>query len=148
VDIAAYVTRTNSRLVEVATRHSQDSTRPGYAVVTHRTADVSPYRTIGTSSSKPCLGATGPGFTSPGRRIHTFLPWRRCVVTKSKLQKVITESKSLLACHLVRLLQSLYGHLSVSSPQFLKIESYMMYYTHNDSDTSCDIPSLNKDGRS
>jgi hypothetical protein len=104
VDNTAYITRTYSRLAEVATRHSQVSTRSGYAVVTRRTTDVSPYRTIGTASSKPHLEAMGPGYTSPGERILTFLPWHRCVVTKSKLQKVNTESKSLLACHLSRLL--------------------------------------------
>jgi hypothetical protein len=60
MDSIAYVTRTYSRLVEVATRHSHVSTRPGYAVVTRRTTDVSPYRTIGTASSKPHLEATGP----------------------------------------------------------------------------------------
>jgi hypothetical protein len=86
----AYVTRTYSRLAEVATRHSQVSTHPGYTIVTHHTMDVSPYRMIGTASSEPCLEATCPGFTSPVRRILTFLPYRRCVVTKSKLQKVNT----------------------------------------------------------
>jgi hypothetical protein len=60
VDSTAYVTRTYSRLVEVATRHSHVSPRPGYAVVTRRTTDVSPYRTIGTASIKPHLEATGP----------------------------------------------------------------------------------------
>jgi hypothetical protein len=64
MDSAAYVTKTYSHLVEVATRHSQVSTRPGYTVVTHRTTDVSPYHTIGTASSKPRLEATGPEFTS------------------------------------------------------------------------------------
>jgi hypothetical protein len=88
----------------VATRHSQVSTHPGYAVVTHRTTNVSPYRMIGTTSSKPRLEALGPEFTSPGGRILTFLPWCRRDVTKSKLQKVNTESKSLLACHLSKLL--------------------------------------------
>jgi hypothetical protein len=78
--------------------------RPRYVVVTRRTTDVSSYRTIGTASSKPHLEATGLEFTSPGTRILTFLPWHRCVVTGSKLRKVNTESKSLLACHLLRLL--------------------------------------------
>jgi hypothetical protein len=104
MDNAAYVTRTYSRLVEVVTRHSQVSTLPGYAVVTRCTTDVSPYRMIGTASSKSRLEATGPEFTSPDMRILTFLPWRRCVVAGSKLQKVNTESKSLLVCHLLRLL--------------------------------------------
>jgi hypothetical protein len=62
-----------SRLVEVVTRYPQVSTRPGYAVVTHRTTDVSPYRTIGTASSKPRLEATGLESTSPNTRILTFL---------------------------------------------------------------------------
>jgi hypothetical protein len=62
------------------------------------------YWTIGTASSKPRLEATWPEFTSPDMRILIFLPWRRCVVAKSKLQKVNTESKFLLACHLSRLL--------------------------------------------
>jgi hypothetical protein len=88
VDSAAYVTRTYSCLAEVATRHSQVSTRPRYAVVTRHTTDVSPYRTIGTTSSKPRLEATGLEFTSPGEWILTFLPCRMCVVTKSKWQKV------------------------------------------------------------
>jgi hypothetical protein len=66
--------------------------------------DVSPYRTIWTASSKPYLEATGPEFTSPRTRILTFVPWRRCIVAKSKLQNVNTENKSLLACHLSRLL--------------------------------------------
>jgi hypothetical protein len=74
MDNAAYVTRTYSRLVEVATRPSQVSTRLGYAVVTHRTTDVSPYRMIGTTSNKPRLKAMGPKFTSPDTRILTFLP--------------------------------------------------------------------------
>jgi hypothetical protein len=66
--------------------------------------DVSLYRTIGTASSKPRLEATGPEFTSPGTRILTFLPWHRCVIAENKLQILNTESKSLLACHLSRLL--------------------------------------------
>jgi hypothetical protein len=77
---------------------------PWYAVVTHHMTDVSPYRTIETASNKPRLEATGPGFTSSGTRILIFLHWRRCVIVKSKLQNVNTESKSLLACHLLRLL--------------------------------------------
>jgi hypothetical protein len=44
--------------------------------------DVSPYRMIGTASSKPRLEATGPESTSPDTRILTFLPWRRYVVTE------------------------------------------------------------------
>jgi hypothetical protein len=59
------------------------STRPTYAVVTRRTTNVSPYRTIGTASSKPHLEATGPEFTSPDTRILTFLPWgkgRHCYI--------------------------------------------------------------------
>jgi hypothetical protein len=95
MDNAAYITKTYSRLVEVATRHPQVSTRPGYVVVTHRTTEVIPYRTIGTASSKPHLEAMGSESTSLGMRILTFLPWRRCVVTESKLQKVSIESKSL-----------------------------------------------------
>jgi hypothetical protein len=63
MDSAAYVTRTYPRLAEVATRHSQVSTRPGYAIVTRLTTDISPYRTIETASSKPRLEATGPEFT-------------------------------------------------------------------------------------
>jgi hypothetical protein len=74
VDNAAYVTRMYSRLAEVATRHPQVSTRPGYEVVTHRTTDISPYRTIGAASSKPRLEAMGPEFTSPHGRTLTFLP--------------------------------------------------------------------------
>jgi hypothetical protein len=74
LDSAAYVTRTYSRLAEVATIHSQISTRPGYTVVTRRTMDVSPYRMIGIAASKPRLEATRPEFTSPGMRILTFLP--------------------------------------------------------------------------
>jgi hypothetical protein len=74
VDSAAYVTRTYSHLVEVATKYSQVSTLPRYAVVTHRTTDVSPYRTIEVASSKPRLRAMGPEFTSLGTRILTFLP--------------------------------------------------------------------------
>jgi hypothetical protein len=104
MDSAAYVTKMYSHLVEVATRHSQVSTRPGYTVITHRMTDASPYRTIGTASSKPRLEAMGPEFTSLSTRILTFLPCRSCVVTDSKLPKVNTESKSLLACHLSRLL--------------------------------------------
>jgi hypothetical protein len=68
------------------------------------------------------------------------------LLQKSKLQKVNAESKSLLACHLLRLLYTLYGHLSVSPPQFSKIWSYVMYYTRNGSDTICDVPDLKKDG--
>jgi hypothetical protein len=34
--------------MELGTRHSQVSTRPGYAVVTSLTMDCSPYRTIVT----------------------------------------------------------------------------------------------------
>jgi hypothetical protein len=73
VDSAAYVTKMYSRLVEVATRHPKVSTRPTYAVVTHHTMDVSPYRTIGTASSKPHLEATGSESTSPGTRILTLV---------------------------------------------------------------------------
>jgi hypothetical protein len=67
-----------SRLTEVVTRHLQVSTCPGYTVVTRHTTDVSPYRTIGTASSKSRLETTGPEFTSPGGRILTLLPCRRC----------------------------------------------------------------------
>jgi hypothetical protein len=72
MDIATYIIRMYSRLVEVATRHPQVSTRPRYAVVTHRTTDVSPYRVIGTASRKPRLEATGSEFTSPDTRILTL----------------------------------------------------------------------------
>jgi hypothetical protein len=58
----------------VATRYSHVSTRPGYAVVTHRTMDYSPYLMIVTTSSKPRLEVIGPGFTSPDGRILNFLP--------------------------------------------------------------------------
>jgi hypothetical protein len=74
--------------VEVATRHPEVSIHLGYAVLTCHMTDVNPYRMIGTASSKHRLEATGPKFISPGTRILTFLPWRRCVVAKSKLQKV------------------------------------------------------------
>jgi hypothetical protein len=47
--------------------------------------DISPYRTIGTASSKPHLEAMGPEFTSPYMKILTFLPWSRYVIAKSKL---------------------------------------------------------------
>jgi hypothetical protein len=62
-----------SRLVEVVTRHSQVSTRPGYAVVACHTTNVSPYRTIGTASSKSRIEATEPEFTSPGTMILTLV---------------------------------------------------------------------------
>jgi hypothetical protein len=81
--------------MEVAARHYQVSTRPGYVVVTHHTTNVSPYRMIGTASSKPRLEAIGPEFTSLGTRMLTFLLWHRCMVAKGKLQKLNTESKSL-----------------------------------------------------
>jgi hypothetical protein len=77
MDSAAYITKTYSHLVKVVTRHSQVSTRLGYAVVTRRTTDASPYRTIGTASSKPHLETTGPEFTSPGTRILTLAEVRR-----------------------------------------------------------------------
>jgi hypothetical protein len=67
--------------------------------MTHRTTDVSPYRIIETASNKPRLEATGPEFASPGTRILTFLPW-----VGASLQKVNTESKFVLAYHLLRLL--------------------------------------------
>jgi hypothetical protein len=104
VDNTTYVTGMYSCLTEVVRRHSQVSTHPGYMVVTHHMTNCSPYRMIGTTSSKPHLEAMGPGLTSPGGRILTFLPWCRCVVTISKLQTVNKESKSLLAYHLSRLL--------------------------------------------
>jgi hypothetical protein len=56
----------------------------GTWVVTHRTTDISPDRTIGTASSKPHLEPTGAEFTSPDGRILTFLPCRRYIVTESK----------------------------------------------------------------
>jgi hypothetical protein len=65
MDSAAYVTMMYSRLAEVATRHSQVSTRPGYTVMTCRTTNVSPYRTIGTASSKPHLEAMGQNSHHP-----------------------------------------------------------------------------------
>jgi hypothetical protein len=40
MDSDTYVTKMYSRLTEVVTRHSQVSTRPGYAVVTSRTMDT------------------------------------------------------------------------------------------------------------
>jgi hypothetical protein len=83
-----HVIRTYSRLAEVTIRHSHISICPEYTVVTDHTTYVSPYRMIGTGSSKPHLEATGPEFTSPDMRILTFLPLRRCIFTKSKLQKV------------------------------------------------------------
>jgi hypothetical protein len=85
VDSAAYVKRVYSRLTEVAIRLSQVSTRPRYTVMTRCTMDCSLYHTIGTVLKQPRLEGMGPGFTSPGGRILTFLPWRRCVITKSKL---------------------------------------------------------------
>jgi hypothetical protein len=88
MDSAAYVTKTYSRLAKMATRHSQVSARPAYVVVTRRTMDVSPYRTIGTASSKPRLEAMGLKFISLSGKILSFLPWCRCVVRKRKLQKV------------------------------------------------------------
>jgi hypothetical protein len=112
---AAYVTRTYSRLAEVAIRHSQVCTLLGYAVMTRHTTDVSPYHMIGTASSKPRLETTGPEFSSPDTRILTILPWRRYVVIESTWQKVNTESKSLLSYHLLILLYSLCRHLSISS---------------------------------
>jgi hypothetical protein len=42
------------------------------------------------------------------------------ISTKNKLHKVNTEIKSQLACHLLRLLYSLYEHLSVSPPRFFE----------------------------
>jgi hypothetical protein len=85
MDSVTYTTRMYSHLAEVGTRHSKVSTHPGYAVVTHHTTDVNSYHTIGAASSKPRIEAIGPGFTSPSRRILTFLPCRRCVITESKL---------------------------------------------------------------
>jgi hypothetical protein len=85
MDNAAYIIRMYSRLVEVATKYPQVSTRPEYVIMTCRTTDLSPYCMIGTTSSKPCLEATGPKFTSPGGRTLNFLPCRRCIVTESKL---------------------------------------------------------------
>jgi hypothetical protein len=70
----------------------------------------------------------------------------RASLQESKLHKVNAESKPQLACHLLRLLWSLYEHLSVSSPRFMKIGPYMMYYTCNGYDTSYDVPPLRKDG--
>jgi hypothetical protein len=105
---AAWTTlHTLQERIHVLRKWPQDisrSTHPRYALVTRRTTDCSPYCMIGTASSKPRLKATGPEFTSPDRRILTFLPWRSCVVIKSKLQKVNIESKFLLTCHLSRLL--------------------------------------------
>jgi hypothetical protein len=98
-----------------------------------------PYRMIGTVLKETSSWGTGPGFTTPSGRILTFLPCPWCVVT---------ESKPLLACHLLRLLQSLYGHLSVSSPRFSKIGPYTIYYICNSSDTICGVLPLSKDGQS
>jgi hypothetical protein len=53
------------------------------------------------------------------------------LLQKSKLHKVNAESKTQLACHLLRLLQSLYWLLNIFSPWFLKIWPYAMYYTCN-----------------
>jgi hypothetical protein len=115
VDSAAYVTRT----------YSQVSTHPRYTVVTHHTTDVSPYRTIGTASIKARLEATGPEFTSPGTRILTFLPWRRCIIVKSKLQKV--NRYYLATC------QDYYSHYTgieaYPHRRFSKIWPSMLYYT-------------------
>jgi hypothetical protein len=61
---------------------------PWYAVVTHRTTDCTLYHMIGTVLKQPHLEETGPRFTLPDERILTSLPWRRCVIIKSKLQKV------------------------------------------------------------
>jgi hypothetical protein len=38
------------------------------------------------------------------------------------------------------------GILVYPHRSFSKIGLYMMYYTHNDFDTICDIPPLSKDG--
>jgi hypothetical protein len=62
---------------------------------------------------------------SAGGYLHSYLG------IGALLQEINAECKSLLAYHLLRLLYSLYGHLRVSSPRFLKIGPYMMYYTRN-----------------
>jgi hypothetical protein len=66
--------------VEVATRHSQVSTRPVYAVMTRCMTDCNLYRTIGTVLKQHCFKGTGPEFTSPSGKRLTFLPWRSCVM--------------------------------------------------------------------
>jgi hypothetical protein len=125
VDNTAYVIRMYLCLVEVATKHSQISTHHGYAVVTRRTMNSSPYHTIETASSKPHLEAMGPGFTSPSGRIFTFLPCRSCIVTKSKLQKVNP--------YYVTTYQYCYspytGIKAYLHRRFLKIWSSVSYYT-------------------
>jgi hypothetical protein len=66
--------------------------------------DCNLYHTIGIILKQPRLEGRGSGFTSPSGRRLTILPWRMCVVTKIKLQKANIERKSVLACHLLRLL--------------------------------------------
>jgi hypothetical protein len=81
---------TSKECIRVLWKWSPDiprSTHSGYTVVTRRMTDCNLYRTIGIVLKQPRLEGTGPEFTSPGGRRLTFLPWRRCVVTKSKYRK-------------------------------------------------------------
>jgi hypothetical protein len=71
--------------IHILRKRPQDIPRspcPTCMVVASRTTDTQPLRTIGLSSSKPHLEGMGPGFTSPGGRILTFLPFHRCVVAE------------------------------------------------------------------
>jgi hypothetical protein len=147
VDSTAYVTRTYSRLADVATRHSQVSSHPGYAVVTSHTTDIQPLpHDMDCPQVSLILRGRVQDSRYPGGRILTFLPHHRCIITESKLHKVNTETKPQLACHQLRLLWSLYRHLSISTPRFLKIGPYVMYCIRNGSDTICDVFALKKDG--
>jgi hypothetical protein len=72
MDSTAYVIRTYSRLTEVATRHSEVYTRPGYTVMTHHMIDYNLYHMTGTVLKQHHLKRTGLGFTSSGGRILTL----------------------------------------------------------------------------
>jgi hypothetical protein len=71
--------------IHVLRKRPQDisrSPRPRCMVMASRTTDTQPLRMIGLSSSKPYLEGMGLGFTSPGERILTFLPFHKCVVAE------------------------------------------------------------------
>jgi hypothetical protein len=84
-----------SRLAEVATRHSQVSTRPGYAVVTSRMSDMQPlpHNRDYPQASLTLRGRVRDSHHPAGGNLPSYL-FVGASLQKIKLPEVNVESKS------------------------------------------------------
>jgi hypothetical protein len=101
-------------------RHPQDiprSPRPRCVVVANRMTDTQPllHDRDCPQASLVLRGWVHDSHHPAGENLPSYLIVGASL-QNSKLHKVNIESKSHLACHLIRLLYSLYGYLRVSSP--------------------------------